>query len=568
MTHILHQQVQSAPTTKSIRLRTTAAVLTVVGASLLAAPGCSGEFDAEEEFGEVSQSSICGGDNRVEIRTLSAPNAAIGRVVSPAGYCSGTLIAPNKVLTATHCIEGVQTSDIDFYPQLGIATPFTGPGPYSAKRSVQGMAWDFSEGTMVPADDWAILTLNQSLQNELATYGEVPIVGFTAQSRDGVSSRGYPGDKYDATGRPSVDAWCRVIRNDPLGLLGRAGMYADCDVMDGASGGPVIYNGSIIGVNSGHASQGCSLGNEMATSLKFVAAPDRAEGLAISHTSEGKARVWASDSDWKRISFRDQTKLQLGSLDFDPWQLNSSQVGGARKMGATNLEDGRQVIWLVNSSGQLWQRWENTAGGSWSGWSVQPTPTTVKDVAATGGRGNRTQLFVLGTDNKLYTTQKTGGASSSWSSWSQIGQAGQGKGIDAVRWNGMSVVFVADWGSGVSHAWGNGSSFSSLVSLGGGRYPADVSAVLIQDGRIQVQATRKNGTVATSIRGDQSWSSWVTLNASQHYLANSFIQIAAGKLVDGRAMLFAIADNREVYYLPEVWGKPGVYATLWKRFYV
>lgn len=76
------------------------AILALMLALLTTAPTV-----AKEGGGRPLLPGIIGSDNRVMLDSIKAPWSALGRVNrARGGFCTGTVIAPDRVLTARHCL--------------------------------------------------------------------------------------------------------------------------------------------------------------------------------------------------------------------------------------------------------------------------------------------------------------------------------------------------------------------------------------------------------------------------------------------------------------------------------
>jgi len=149
--------------------------------------------------------------------------------------CSATLIGPTTILTAWHCLE--------FYGDLSREILFRLPplAPIAAHRLADG-------GGM--SADWALLRLAKPVT------GVTPVrvnKYFPALDKLPVSIAGYSGDSgLGANGEQLT--WqedCQITANEWFRVA------TDCLAYKGASGGPAIAEGTIIGVIS--AGDGVSL---------------------------------------------------------------------------------------------------------------------------------------------------------------------------------------------------------------------------------------------------------------------------------------------------------------------
>lgn len=187
-----------------------------------------------------------GHDDRVLVDVTQAPWRFMGRLDLASGErCSATLIAPNVIVTAAHCIE--TAFGVNANARFTTASGAHGANVIAYLISARSRSTHFANAQTIDGLDWALLRLDRRLGDQVG-YAQVRSItedAAAALSTD-LMQAGYSWDTGDNL---SGNERCRIVRVFPNQAFAH-----ECDTARGDSGsGFVVRNGEgfdLIGVDS------------------------------------------------------------------------------------------------------------------------------------------------------------------------------------------------------------------------------------------------------------------------------------------------------------------------------
>jgi protease YdgD len=194
--------------------------------------------------GASTTENVFGFDDRELLVTPHADWKAIGRISTGSGYCTGTLVGKNLVITSASCVIDPTTdrpmnSKFTFTPNLTATRHLTGNVVSSAVTNVWTGTADSGRNMLL---GWAILYLEKPLGDE---FGWMGVRNVTAESfPEYLTVAGYSQDFADGL-TAGIHRYCSTRKRSTGRVL------HDCDTK--STGSPVLeeHNGkiSLVGIH-------------------------------------------------------------------------------------------------------------------------------------------------------------------------------------------------------------------------------------------------------------------------------------------------------------------------------
>ena len=217
-------------------------------------------------------------DHRVPVDSIAWPWAAIGRLNNTTGrICTATLVTPDTIVTAAHCVINIDTGLTVSPGALHFLAGYR-RGEFVAHAV--GREIRFGElpraqrpaGPEAVAGDWAIVRIQPALAIRPITVGVLPPSATVATAPTDAIRLQRAGYSQDRPHMLAVHDGCRVTGTLAAGRV----FITDCDATRGDSGSPLLLRqgdqATLVGVTSAIIESGEIRGTFFVPAAAFMAA--------------------------------------------------------------------------------------------------------------------------------------------------------------------------------------------------------------------------------------------------------------------------------------------------------
>lgn len=207
--------------------------------------------------GPIHLPGIKGEDDRVIVESLEWPWSAVVKVNRrTGGFCTGVLVAPDKVLTAAHCLWLLRTHHWLTPDALHVVVNYR-RGDWTDDAPVLSYVMG-PDGALPREGDNAALGLDWALLTVARPLGEpIPLAAPGTETAGPDEAMMQAGFSQDARHVPTMNRACRLVAM----IQGGALFLHDCDAVSGDSGSPLMIaapDGSVrlVGIHSATVDRG------------------------------------------------------------------------------------------------------------------------------------------------------------------------------------------------------------------------------------------------------------------------------------------------------------------------
>ena len=302
----------------------------------------------------------------------------------------------------------------------------------------------------------------------------------------------------------------------------------------------------------------------------------------VGRNADGRLEVFLVGSD-KQLHHKWQTKVNNSSQwsDGSPSLLNEWPDDST----VVNNADGRLEVYIVGSDEHLYHRWQTAANSSqWSVWTEGNFTTNWNSLwgqfslkarpAVARNADGRLAVFMVFLDRRLYVTSQIKANDSTraaWDGWNVLGMQYLWPDDPVVAQNadGRLEVFIVGSDRRLYHKWqtaANSSTWSDGWASLGGQWSHRRRPAVAQnaDGRLEVflvgldkQLHHRSQTAANSSQWSEIW----TVLGGQEWPPSSDPSI--GRNADGRLEVFLVGSDKQLYHRRQTAANSSTWSETW-----